>query len=270
MNCQEWLMFFFLSKLLAVLLEPLIIPYICLGLALVARWRRRRVLMRLLIGTGLSLPLIYGILPLSSLPLQFLENRISRGDTTMRQIDGIIVLGGFTGDGVIAESRNSYGLGASAERFTAAQELSQKYPDKPVLFSGFSGRLIPKGWAETQQIRDLVSRVGGLGPSVLYEEESRNTYENALYSLKILAATPGNNWILITSAAHMPRALGSFAAVGWTGIIPYPVDYQTSETTPQNRWNISVGIALIRTALHEYVGLAFYYLSGRSTSLLPR
>jgi uncharacterized SAM-binding protein YcdF (DUF218 family) len=49
-------------------------------------------------------------------------------------------------------------------------------------------------------------------------------------SRQILAAEPGTNWILITSANHMPRAIGSFAAAGWSGVIPYPVDFQTPKT----------------------------------------
>ena len=262
-------MFFILSKTLGLLLEPLIIPYLFLAAGLFARWRRCRWITRLAILTAIALPLGYGFLPVSSLPLQFLENRIARGDISQRHIDGIIVLGGFTGNGIVAQSREHYTLSGSAERFTAAMTLARAYPDTPILFSGFSSEVIPRGWRASDNIRDLVERLGGLNQKILYEENSRNTYENAINSRQIFAAEPGTNWILITSANHMPRAIGTFAAAGWSGVIPYPVDFQTPKTGYADLWNIGQGVLLVRQALHEYVGLLVYYLSGRSATLLP-
>ena len=84
-----------------------------------------------------------------------------------------------------------------------------------------------------------------------------------------MAPTPGSHWILITSAAHMPRAIGSFRAVGWSGILGYPVDYQTPETGYSRYWDIGYGTDLIDKAFHEYAGLLVYWLSGRSTDFLP-
>ena len=262
-------MFFILSKTLGLLLEPLVIPYLFLAIGVIARWRRWRWIMRFSITTAIALPLSFGILPLSSLPLQFLENRIPRGEIGTKHIDGIIVLGGFTGSGVVAESHNQYGLNASAERFTAAMVLARQLPQTPILFSGFPGELIQRGWRESDNIRDLIHKLGGLNTTVLYEENSRNTYENAVNSRRVFAAEPGTNWILITSANHMPRAVSSFAAAGWTGIIPYPVDYQTPKTGHTSSWSMVGGISLLRQSLHEYAGLLVYYLTGRSTNLLP-
>ena len=261
-------MFFVLSKTLGLLFEPLVIPYIFLMLAVLASWRRRRRIAFWLCAAGLTLPVSYCFLPLSTLPLQFLENRIPRGDINNQHIDGIIVLGGFTGNSMVAESRQTYGLSSSAERFTAALALARDQPALPIIFSGFSGKLIPNGWSEADQIRDLVTRLGGLGRTVLYEEQSRNTYENAVNSREVLAASAGSRWILVTSASHMPRAIGSFTAAGWTGLIPYPVDYQTMSTGNDGLWSIG-GISRMRKAFHEYAGLLVYYLTGRSNKLLP-
>ena len=262
-------MFFILSKTLGFLLEPLILPYLFLAIGIIAQWRQWRWTMRLSVTTAITLPLIYGILPVSSRPLQFLEGRIPRGEISEKHIDGIIVLGGFTGNGVVAESHNQYGLNGSAERFTAAMALAQKLPKTPILFSGFSGELIQSGWRESDNIRDLIDQLGGLNTTVLYEENSRNTYENAVNSRRVFAAEPGTNWILITSANHMPRAVGSFAAAGWTGIIPYPVDYQSPKTGHISSWDMGEGVEIMRRSLHEYGGLLVYYLTGRSTALFP-
>ena len=263
-------MFLILTKTLTLFLEPLVIPYLFFTFGIIARWRRWRWVMRISFIFAITLPPIYGILPLSSLPLQFLEGRVARGEIGQKNIDGIIVLGGFTSNGVIAKSHNQYGLSSSAERFTAAVALTHQLPQTPILFSGFSGALVPRGWQESDTVRDLIHELGGLNTAVFYEEKSLNTYENAVNSRQIFVASPGKNWILVTSANHMPRAMGSFAAAGWTGIIPYPVDYQTPKTGYTSLWDISSGVSIVRQSLHEYVSLLIYYLSGRSTTLLPK
>ena len=262
-------MFFVLSKTLELLLEPLIIPYLCLICAVLAFWRRRRLLGRFFVLTAIFLPLLYGVIPLSSQPLQFIENHIKPADLAERQIDGIIVLGGFTGNGVVAESRNQPSLGPAAERFTAALQWHQKFPDKPLVFSGFSGRLVPKGASEADIVQQLLDDLTIDQTHILFENESRNTYDNALNCYNLMAPTPGSHWILITSASHMPRAIGSFRAAGWSGILGYPVDYQTPETGYSRYWDIGYGTSLIKEALREYVGLLVYWLSGRSTDFLP-
>ena len=168
-------MFFIFSKTLGLIIEPLVIPYLFLTLGFIARWRRWHWIKCLSFTIAIGLPLIYGILPFSSLPLQFLESRIPRGEIGTKQIDGIIVLGGFTGNGVVAESHNQYGSNGSAERFTAAMALVRQMPQTPILFSGFSGELIQRGWRESDNIRDLIQQLGGLNTTVLYEEKIAGT-----------------------------------------------------------------------------------------------
>ena len=169
----------------------------------------------------------------------------------------------------MAESRGQANLGPAAERFTAALQWHQKFPSKPLVFSGFSGRLVPDGASEADIVKQLLDDLTIDQTHILFENKSRNTYENALYSYNLMAPTPGSHWILITSAAHMPRAIGCFRAVGWSGILGYPVDYQTPETGYSRYWDIGHGTGLIGNALHEYAGLLVYWLSGRSTAFLP-
>ena len=88
-------MFLILSKTLTLFLEPLVIPYLFFAVGIIARWRRRRWIMRISFIFAITLPLIYGILPLSSLPLQFLEGHVTRGEIGQKNIDGIIVLGAY-------------------------------------------------------------------------------------------------------------------------------------------------------------------------------
>lgn len=63
---------------------------------------------------------------------------------------------------------------------------------------------------------------------ITYEPEARNTFENAALTYRKLQPGPNEVWLLVTSAQHMPRAVGVFRKIGWA-LIPYPVDYQTAD-----------------------------------------
>ena len=261
-------MFFILSKTLSILLEPLAQPYLLLGIALVLRWRRRRSAMRICLGLAVVLPLLYGLLPLSTPPLQRLENKYAMPDLGAGTIDGIIVLGGHTSPGWISDSRDQAQQNRAADRLTKGLMLHRQHATSTLIFSGFSGKLAPKGWSEAETTRRLVAELGVSEAGILYETTSRNTFENAVNSLDVAVPQPGSRWVLITSAAHMPRAVGAFEAAGWKNISPYPVDFRTAwqET---GIFDLQRGIHNARRWLHEYTGLAVYWMTGRSTILFP-
>ena len=99
----------------------------------------------------------------------------------------------------------------------------------------------------------------GISPNrITIEGRSRNTAENAAFSRTLVQPETGSRWILVTSAFHMPRAVGAFRAAGFS-VQAYPVEYIL---TP------SAGDA--RKALKETIALAYYRLTGRSDALLPR
>ena len=72
-----------------------------------------------------------------------------------------------------------------------------------------------------------------------------------------------SRWILVTSATHMKRALGSFEKQGWNNLIPYPVDFITRPGVHAGGFSLSAGPSLIRIALHEHIGYLAYWLTGR-------
>ena len=257
-------MFFVASKILAILLEPLAHPYILLMLALVLRLVRRRRAMRLSLALALILPLAYAVLPLSMAPLRALENSHPVPKIT-RVPDGIIVLGGHTGIGAVSESRGQPQQNAAADRLTKGLMLHRQFPQSQLIFSGYSGELIPRGWSEAETVRRLLQELGVSPAGVTFEVTSRNTWQNAVNTLEIAVPQPGSRWILVTSAAHMPRAISAFEAAGWDGIIPYPTDYRTSADNDR-LFHPQSGFAAVRIALHEYVGLAAYWLTGRAGS----
>ena len=102
-----------------------------------------------------------------------------------------------------------------------------------------------------------------------YENQSRNTYENAVYSKKIIDQLGVGNpsiktglWLLVTSATHMPRSVKIFEKQG-IQIIPIPVDYQTSHTLDWREFSITGGAVLWNNLLHEYIGIVAYKLTGK-------
>ena len=125
-------------------------------------------------------------------------------------------------------------------------------------------RINPKGWNEAEITRRLLDELGVEKRGITFELTSRNTWENAVNTLEVAVPQPGSRWVLVTSASHMPRAMGAFEAAGWGGITAYPTDYLT---TPESTglFDLLTGFKAVRTAFHEYVGSFAYWLTGRSS-----
>ncbi len=140
------------------------------------------------------------------------------------------------------------------------------------MFSGGSGRLFNQEQTEADAM-PLVMRAIGLDPGrVILEGKSRTTHENATFTRDLVKARPGETWVLVTSAYHMPRAVGCFREAGFP-VIPYPVDYQT---LPEGgRWfdkpiGFDSGFESLTTAVREFIGLAAYRMAGYTDALFPR
>jgi uncharacterized SAM-binding protein YcdF (DUF218 family) len=97
--------------------------------------------------------------------------------------------------------------------------------------------------------------------SVIYESASRNTHENALLTAQIAGLDITQPWLLLTSAAHMPRAMATFAKAGWN-VTAYPVDFQTADEMEWTQYSMSGGPGSWEMALHEVLGLVAYRIKG--------
>jgi uncharacterized SAM-binding protein YcdF (DUF218 family) len=182
--------------------------------------------------------------------------------------DGIIILGGAISPEV-SNARGGVALNESAERMTVAADLARRYPAARIVFSGGSGRLFA-GAAEADFVLPLFESFGIAGERVTLESRSRNTIENARLSKELLQPKSGERWLLVTSAYHMPRAIGAFRREGFTAEA-YPVDWRTKAgdvTSPFTA--LSAGLARTDTAAREWLGLIGYWLIGESAELLPQ
>jgi len=261
-------MSFTASKLLWYVAAPtnLIVLLLLAGLVLqVTRWRRfgRRLVLTLAVVL-----VAVAVLPVGQWLLRPLENRFPAPTELPAQVDGVILLGGAT-NLALSETRAQPSFNDAAERIFAFVELAQRYPEASLVVSGGSGRLFPGRLRESDVTRDALRQIGFDVSRVIFEEQSRNTFENALYTHEAIKPKTGEVWVLVTSAAHMPRAVGSFRRTGWA-VLAYPVDYLTPGRDGLGlRIGLGAGLAELHMASHEWAGLLVYWLLGRSEAPFP-
>jgi uncharacterized SAM-binding protein YcdF (DUF218 family) len=250
-------MFFVLSKLLGFFAIPsnlVILIGIVALLLLPTRFARAG---RWLTFISIIVLAILGLSPIGSALIIPLEDRFPPWDSARGAPDGIIVLGGAID-------------GAHNERLVVVPELLRRYPNARILFSGGSGALIDDGDAEASFAARLLESFGIARNRITLEDRSRNTVENAVFSKAIVQPKPGERWLLVTSAYHMPRAIGVFRKAGFP-VEPYPVDWRARRAQHGLRPFATIVDRLRQTdiAVHEWVGLAVYWLTGRSSELFP-
>ena len=138
-----------------------------------------------------------------------------------------------------------------------------------LVFTGGSSSLSKQQHKSADVAMKLFSLLGFDTNKVIFEREARNTYENVIYSKKLIQPQKGEKWIAITTSWHMPRSVGIFCKAGWP-IIPYPVDHQTNkEQLFSIDFSLLSNMSSLKTAIKEWLGLLAYYITGKTTSLLP-
>ena len=265
--------FFILSKVVQFGIEPLNWALLFILLSVLFLGLRKTHLVKRFLLLGLIDLLVVGYLPTSELPLRFLEDLVAKSPLTSiagDQIGAIVILGGAVEGGLIGPERGEVSLEGSAERVTKGLELMRTYPNTPFIYSGFSGKLVPRGISEADAFRALVHEQGLEGHPGYYENQSRNTYENVLFIKQILKQIHGENKaikpvLLITSASHMYRSIQLFQKQEMV-VIPVPVDYQTGTSVSSIHWGVfdlTEGSRLWNRLLHELIGLAAYWVTGK-------
>jgi uncharacterized SAM-binding protein YcdF (DUF218 family) len=261
-------MFFVLSKTLNFIGVPsnLLVLIGLAGIALLPT-RFSRAGCRLLIASVMLITAV-GVLPVGIALMLPLEDRFPPWTPAQRPPTGIIVLGGAI-DPERSAARGQVSLDEAAERVTVAVELARKYPSARIVFAGGNASLFA-GPSEANFAVSFFESLGVPRNRITVDTQSRNTAENAVFTKRLVAPKPGERWVLITSALHMPRAIGAFRQAGFL-VEADPVDYQTDGW--QDLWTFSSslmgGIRKTNTAVHEWLGLFAYWLTGRIAVLFP-
>jgi uncharacterized SAM-binding protein YcdF (DUF218 family) len=261
--------FFFLSKTLGIMALPsnFVLEIGLLGVVLTATRFAR--LGRRLMVTSLLLFAICAFSPLGKWLLYPLESRFPPWDAARGAPDGVIVLGGSI-DETLSAAHGTTVVRGAADRIFAATALARKYPDMRVVFSGGSGNLISTDAREADYAVPLFESLGVARTRLLIERQSRNTLENAEFSKALVAPKPGERWLLITSAFHMPRSVGLFRKAGFD-VEPYPVDWRVGGRADLLTFSpiATEGFGHTDTGLREWMGLLAYRITGKIGELLP-
>lgn len=261
-------MTFLLSKFLWVFAEPstlvaavflLVIPFLW------TRWQRWARYPLLALALAL---VVVGTFRVGDYLMRPLEYRFPVPPLP-HQVDGIVLLGGFLNPPV-SLWRQEPTLTPDATRLITFLTLANAYPHAKLVFTGGNSSVHPHGPTEAEVMRRLLADIGFDQSRMVYEDRARNTYENAAFTKALIHPSPGERWILITSAVNMPRAVGCFRQVGWDPI-PYPTDYKGELATfLRTGTPISAYLDEISLAVHEWIGLAVYHMLGRTDALFPK
>lgn len=261
--------FFVLSKVARVFIDPGNLIFILLIGSTALMWLNRNKSAKVLLSFASVLAVLLISLPIGQNLQVFLENRFPANPILPDRVDGIIVLGGVV-SARLTVVREQPVVGGSIERLMAFSRLAKTYPDAKTVVTGGSGSLLDQEFKEADFVGPILSELGMDTKATVFENQSRNTFENAVYSKNLISPGPDEVWILITSAGHMPRAVGAFRAAGWPEIIPYPVDFRTlPEYIFAPAMSFRGGISQAASAISQGIGLLAYYLTGKSSALIP-
>ncbi len=261
-------MFFVASKILWFAAAP--ITLLMAG-ALVGAWLvpRRVGFFRALAFACSGALLFVSVAPVGTLLIAPLEDRFPSPPADMPAPYGIIILGGAIDDEASA-ARGQAIFDEGAARLTEAAILARRYPAARLVYTGGSASLWGSNSTEALEGRKLLVALGVDPARVAIEDKSRNTDENARFTAALVHPQPDQTWLTVTSAYHMPRAMGLFRKAGFSARA-YPVDYRSLGDARDWRMNLhpALGLRLFDLAVHEWIGLIAYRASGRIDEWFP-
>ena len=261
-------MFFFLSKLLPLLIYPLGLTCLLLLVALFWLWKFPR---RSLFAIAAALLILFSSSNtlIAARFVQTLEWQYLPPDP-VPAAEAIVVLGGSTY--TKSPPRPWVEVSEAGDRVLYGVKLYQDGAAPLIVFSG--GRIAWRGSGapEAEDMTEIALAMGVPERNILRENDSLNTYQNAVNTAKILRQRQIDTILLVTSAIHMPRSVAIFKKQGFN-VTPAPTDYWVSQKFLEEMRGISFGtflyvlpdsIALdfFTRALKEYIGLGVYRLRG--------
>jgi uncharacterized SAM-binding protein YcdF (DUF218 family) len=165
------------------------------------------------------------------------------------------------GGGHVSDPRlppNSQISGGALGRLVEGVRLYKAIPGSKLLLSG--GRVFDSV-PEAEVLARIALLLGAKPQDILLEPDSRDTADEAEIIAKMIGR---EQFILVTSAAHMPRAMALFKKYGMRPL-PAPTDYldrQAQAFSPGSFFPRAASLGQVETAVHEYLGLAWAWLRG--------
>jgi len=264
-------LFFPVAKIAWLVVQPSSILLLLLLLGVVLLWTRFARAGRWIALTAAVLLLVAGLSPLGNVLILPLEERFSRAHFAEGEAPaGIIVLGGAQ-DTLVSSGRDVIAINEAGERIVEAVALARRFPKARIVFTGGTNQLIFESETEAESAKTFFDQLGVASGRLLLEDQARDTYENAQLTKKLVTPEPGERWLLVTSASHMPRAMGCFRAADFE-VEAWPVDYRTRGR--EDIWRFfdkpSEGLRRMDKAMREWVGLVVYWITDRTSALFPQ
>lgn len=256
-------MFLLLSKLLDLLLAPL--TWALLLLTAAALLRRRPRLPWALTGLAVAVLLVFSAEAVADGLARATERSAVRTDRPEVTYDAVVVLGGLVED-ASTRAHGEIALSGAADRLTRGFDVVRTGHARHLLYS--CGAIDPVSGAEPESVlavRQL--QAWGVAPERLVAETaSRNTRENAIESARILRERGWTRVLLLTSAAHMERALGCFRAVGLEPDA-LPVDWRGGDGRQAGWLPRAASLSKSTDLLRELFGRLVYRVMGYSVAV---
>jgi uncharacterized SAM-binding protein YcdF (DUF218 family) len=259
---------FIVGKIGWALVQPGNLLLLCLlaGMLLFLFYHGRRG--KILVAVSALAFLALAVLPIGPAMLLALEERFPRPAALPEKLDGILVLGGAV-DPALSLTHGETVFNGGVARVLAGVALARWHPEAELALVGGEGSFVPVGLPEARATYGFVVSEGIAPARIVLEERSRSTHENAVYAKRMMRPKPGEVWVLVTSAFHMPRAVATFRAVDWP-VIPYPVDYKIdSRTGLRANFSLLDGLGAATVAGKEWAGLLGYWAMGWTQELFP-
>ena len=259
-------MAFYLSKILWDIFSPFNLIIFLIFIGTFFNFINFRRFSKIIYSLVLILILLTGILPTGQYMIYLLEKNYSVKKNLPDNIDGILILGGATNP-LLTKDHNQIVLNDSAERITESIKLIKKYPNSKVVFAGGSGSLLYPNLSHSAVAKRFYESFGVNTEKIYFDDKSRNTYENILFTKNKFKNIKNERWIVISSAFHLTRVLNVSEKLDLK-FIPYATDYRLQkEFYFKLSINFFSNISTFELASHEWLGLIYYYLMGRSSKI---
>ncbi len=256
-------MSFYLSKILWLVINPFNL-FVFLNIVLVFLYfvKYKKVSKFIFLFNFLFLFLI-SVFPIGKFLIYKIEKEYHSNTMVPDNLDGILILGGSTNP-LLYKDYNQIVLNDSAERLIESIKIINKFKETKVIFSGGSGILGRPDLEHAEAAKYFYKEMKINTKKIIFENKSRNTYENILFSKDIANPKKNENWLLITSASHMKRATLVAYKLDWH-LIPYAVDFRFEKKFIfRPRLEFLKNINHFQNGIHEWIGLIYYYLMDRT------
>ena len=261
-------MHYILSRSIGFLIVPsnTIASFAGLGLLLLILRRRCATSVS---GLALAVLVTASLSPLGNMLFTPLEQRFPDMAYPEQPVDGIIILGGSY-DTVSHSYESELVLHEDTKPVSVVADLAHRYPDAKIIFSGGSSDTSTPSLSEAAIVKQIFVSWGIPADRILLEEQSQTTEENARFTARMLKPAPQSRWLLVTSAYHMPRAMGAFRKAGMN-VLAFPAGPRTHGW--QDFWwptdTATDNLRRVDLAVHEWLGLVAYRLRGFSDEWFP-